>query len=156
MTYSTRFLTVLAIATPALWAAGALSQAVEREPTPAPITLTKLRSDDRLVPTPDFSPLASGLYGRQIVTTAAAGGDYTVQIWSLLVSPKTTTGAASFPGAPVLIVQTGSVELLAGDRRTRLEPGAVTALPEGEPLRFINPDQSRPAHLRAVVLVGNR
>jgi hypothetical protein len=115
-----------------------------------------VRSNDRLTPTPNFSPLASGLYGRQIVTTASAGGDYTVQVWSLLVSPKTTTGAANLPGAPVLIVQTGSVELLVGNRRTRLDSGTVATLPEGEPLRFINTDQSRPAHLRAVVLVGNR
>lgn len=157
MTSAIRLLTVLATLVASIWVASALSQVVERKPTASrPIALSAVRASDRSTPTPNFAPLASGLYGKQIVQTASTRGDYTVQIWALLVSPNTTTGEAKLPGAPVLTVQSGSVELLVGDSKTRLDPGAVATLPEGAPLRLINLDQSRPAHLRAVVLVGNR
>jgi hypothetical protein len=115
-----------------------------------------VRAADRLSPTPQYSLLANGLYARQIVLAASARGDYTVQVWSLLVSPHTNTAEAKLPGAVVLTLYAGNVELVTGDQKTRLEPGATAVVPEGTALRFVNGDDKRPAQLRAVVLSGNR
>jgi hypothetical protein len=137
----------------------AASQSVERKPAPThPIMLTStaVRAADRATATPNFSRMADGLYGKQIVQTASAKDDYTIQVWALLVSPHATTGDAQLPGAAVLIVQTGTVELIQGGNKTRLSPGAVATVAEDSPLRLVNTDETRPAHLRAVVLSGAR
>lgn len=115
-----------------------------------------VRARDRLAQTPQYAALAPGLYARPIVQTASARGDYTVEVWSLLVSPRSTTGEARLPGAAVVTVRAGRVELITGDQKTRLEPGATASVPEGASLRFVNGDAKRPAHLRAVVLSGSR
>jgi hypothetical protein len=114
------------------------------------------RARDRLAPTPQFAPLAPGLYARQIVQATSARGDYTTQVWTLLIAPHTNTGEATLPGAAVLMLTTGSVELITGDKKLRLEPGTTAAVPEGASMRFVNTDDSRPAQLRAVVLQGTR
>jgi quercetin dioxygenase-like cupin family protein len=158
----TRRLTVLAAlaALAALaYVAASLSQPVEREPAPThPIVLTSaaVRAADRSTATPNFSRMADGLYGKQIVQTASAKDDYTIQVWALLVSPHATTGDARLPGAAVLIVEAGTVELIQGGNKTRLNAGAVAAVAEDSPLRLVNTDETRPAHLRAVVLSGTR
>jgi mannose-6-phosphate isomerase-like protein (cupin superfamily) len=148
---------VIAIA--ALCTTAVFAQAVT--PAPAapkegkPIVLgDAVRSADRSTPTPNYQRLAAGLFGRQIVQTMSSGGDYSVQIWSLLVGPRVTTGAANLRGAAVLTVHSGSVDLIVGEKKTHLEAGDTAAVPEGAALRLINADQSRPAQLRAVVLSG--
>jgi hypothetical protein len=115
-----------------------------------------IRSRDRLAPTPQYSALAPELFARKIVETASPHGDYGVEVWSLLVGPHASTGEAKLSGAAVLLLQTGHVELIIGDRKRRLEPGSTATVPEGATLRFVNADDSRPAHLRAVVLSGSR
>jgi len=142
----------------AMLVTAALAQAPERKPDVGkPLTFgDSVRARDRLATTPQYVALATGLYARQIVQTSSDRGDYTVQVWSLIVSPRASTGETTLPGAAVVILYAGSVELVAGDRRTRLEPGATTAVPEGTSLRFVNGDKSRPAQLRAIVLTGNR
>jgi hypothetical protein len=158
MTRVTRRLTVLATLAALAYVAASLSQPVERTPAPThPIVLTSgVRAADRTTATPNFSRMAAGLYGKQIVQSSSAKGDYTIQVWALLVSPHATTGDAQLPGAAVLIVQTGTVELIQGGNKTRLSAGAVAAVAEDSPLRLVNTDQTRPAHLRAVVLSGTR
>jgi hypothetical protein len=115
-----------------------------------------VRARDRLSPTPQYALLVPGLYARQIVQAVSARGDYTVEIWSLLVSPRVNTAETKLPGAAVVTLYSGRVELITGEQRTRLEPGATTAVPEGASLRFVNGDDKRPAQLRAVVLSGTR
>ncbi len=133
------------------------AQTAERKPEAGkPIVFEGVRARDRLAPTPQYAALAPGLYARQIVQTASARGDYTVEIWSLLVSPRGSTGEVRLPGAAVVILYAGRVELITGDKKTRLEPGATASVPEGASLRFVNSDDSRPAQLRAVVLSGSR
>ena len=152
-----RRLNVLATLVALAYAAASLSQPVEQTPAPAhPIELgtSAVRAADRTTATPNFSRMANGLYGKQIVQTASAKGDYTIQVWALLVSPHATTGDAQLPGAAVLIVQTGTVELIQSGNKTRLNAGEVAAVAEDSPWRLINTDQTRPAHLRAVVLSG--
>ena len=140
------------------WVAAALPQAVAPGPGEGkPIILgNSVRSSDRSTPTPNYAALANGLYARQIVQTASSKGDFTIQVWALLVGPRLTTGNARLPGAAVLSLNSGRVELVIGDRRRRLEPGDTASVPEGASLRFVNADEARPAHLRAVVLSGSR
>jgi len=110
---------------------------------------------DRLAPTPAYAQLAAGLYGRQIVQTPSRDGDYTVQVWSLLVSPKTTTGEAKLPGAAVLMLLTGRVEITTGGQRGELVPGATAAVPENGVLRIANAGE-QPVQMRAVIVTGDR
>ena len=77
------------------------------------------------------------------------------RFWSLLVSPRANTADATLPGAAVVTLYAGRVQLITGEKRTRLQPGATAAVPKGASLRFVN-DDKRPAQLRAVVLSGNR
>ncbi len=159
MTIMTRFLLGGAILAAALSMTVASAQTAERkaEGNGKPIIFSDgVRARDGLAATPQYAPLAPGLYGRQIVQAASARGDYTVQVWSLVVSPRGSTGEARLPGAAVLTLRVGRVELISGDQKTRLEPGATASVPEGASLRFVNSDDSRPAHLRAVVLSGTR
>jgi hypothetical protein len=152
-----RRLNVLATLAALAYAAASLSQPVEQTPAPThPIELgtSAVRAADRTTATPNFSRMATGLYGKQMVQTASANGDYTIQVWALLVSPHATTGDAQLPGAAVLIVQAGTVELIQGGNKTRLNAGAVATVAEESPLRLVNTDETRPAHLRAVVLRG--
>ncbi len=115
---------------------------------------TGIRARNRLAPTPQFTALVPGLYARRILQTASVRGDYTVQIWALLVSPHVDTGEARLPGAVVLSVRTGSVELISGETKTTLKAGATAAVPENASVRFVNSDTTRPAQLRAIVLSG--
>jgi hypothetical protein len=117
---------------------------------------SSVRARERLAPTPQYALLKPGLFSRQIVQAAAARGDYTVQIWSLIVAPKTSTEETKLPGAAVLSVRAGQVEIITGDRRVRLAPGATTSVPEGASVRFTNSDKDKPSYLRAVVLSGSR
>jgi hypothetical protein len=123
-----------------------------------PLTFSRggVRADNPRQPTPRYVEFASGLYTQRVLQAASPKGDYTVQVWSLVVSPGVTTAEAKLPGAAVLNVRAGSVVLLINDRTLHLESGATAAVPEGESLRFTNEDSSRPARLRAVVLSGNR
>jgi hypothetical protein len=114
-----------------------------------------VRARDRLSPTPQYAQLVPGLYTRQIVQAASVRGDYTVQVWSLLVGPRANTAEAKLPGAAVVTLHAGRVELITGEQKTLLEPGATATVPEGASVRFVNSDQKRPANLRAVVLFGN-
>jgi hypothetical protein len=158
MTDTTRLLFVGPILICALSSPCALAQAAAQKPPEGkPIVFGDgVRQRDRLTPTPQYAPLATGLYARQIVQAASDRGDYTVQVWSLLVSPRTTTGEAKLPGATVITLRAGRVELISGDQKTRLEPGTTASVPEGASLRFVNGDDARPAHLRAIVLSGSR
>ena len=115
-----------------------------------------VRSADLLAPTPQYAALTTGLYARQIVAAAAPHDDYSVQVWSLLVAPKTTTGKAKLPGAAVLGLRSGSVEILTGGSKTRLKPGGTAAVAEGASLRIVNSQDSQAAQLRAIVLTSKR
>jgi hypothetical protein len=122
-----------------------------------PITFGEgIRTPDRLQPTPQYAALAPGLYARTVVRAASTHGDYTVEVWSLLVAPHASTGEARLPGAAVLSLRAGRVEVTAGELKVRLDAGATASIPEGVALRFLNLDDNRPAHLRAVVLSGKR
>lgn len=158
MTRVNRRQILLATLTAAAYVASPLSQTVDLKPVRAhPIELTSsVRAADRTTPTPNFSRMAASLYGKQIVQTASSKGDYTIQVLALLVSPHAATGDVKLPGASVLMVQSGIVELIQGDNKMRLNPGAVATVAEDLPLRLVNTDESRPAHLRAVVLGGTR
>src|SRR5262245_41047321 len=114
------------------------------------------RAQDPLAPTPPFAALAPGLFARQILESASPSGDYTVQVWSLLVSPKSETGEAKLAGAAVLLLNAGHVEVISAGKRTRLEPGGTTSVAEGASVRFINTNERQPAQLRAVVVSGRR
>ena len=157
MTNTTRLLLGGTILICALSSTPVLAQAAAQKPAEGkPLVFGDgVRARDRLTPTPQYAALARGLYARQIVQAASDRGDYTVQVWSLLVSPRVTTGEAKLPGAAVITLHAGRVELIAGDQKTRLEPGATASVPEGASLRFVNSDESRPAQLRAVVLSGS-
>jgi hypothetical protein len=115
-----------------------------------------IRSPDRMAPTPQFTAVSPGLYTRKILHTASPAGDFTVELWSVLVSPGLTTGETRFPGAAVLSLRTGSVVVLVGEGKTPLKPGATAQVPEGALVRFTNPDEMHPAQLRAVVLAGGK
>jgi hypothetical protein len=134
----------------------ALAQA---EQAPGPGRSITFRADghqvDRLAPTPPYAQLAVGLYGRQILQTPSPDSDYTVQVWSLLVSPKTTTGEARLPGAAVLILLTGRVEIATGVQRVALVPGATAAVAENGVLRIANVGE-QPVQMRAVIVTGTR
>jgi hypothetical protein len=158
MTATSPLVRALLITATCTWVAAASPQAAEPRPGEGrPIILgNSVRASDRSTPTPNYTALANGLYARQVVQTASSKGDYTVQVWALLVGPRVTTGDAKLPGAAVLSVNTGRVDLLVGDRKTRLEPGDTASVPEGASLRLVNADETRPAHLRAVVLSGTR
>jgi len=158
MTNTTRLLLAGAILVSAMSMTAASAQTAERKPEVGkPVVFGDgVRARDPLAPTPQYAALAPGLYGRQIVQAASDRGDYTVQVWSLIVSPRASTGEAKLPGAAVVILYAGRVELITGEQKTRLEPGATAAVPEGASLRFVNSDASRPAQLRAVALSGSR
>jgi hypothetical protein len=115
-----------------------------------------IRARDRRVSTPPYAALIPGVYAREILQTASAHGDYMVRVWAMLVSPHVTTGETKLPGAAVLAVNAGRVELIMGDQKIQLEPGATAAVPEGASLRFVNSDENRPAQLRAVLISGSR
>jgi len=134
----------------------ALAQVLQAPSQGRPITFRDNGQQvDRLAPTPPYAALASGLYGRQIVQAPSQDGGYTVQVWSLLVSPKSTTGEAKLAGAAVLMLIAGRVQVTAGEQRSELVPGATVPVREGAGLRIVNAD-SRPAQLRAVVVTGTR
>jgi hypothetical protein len=156
MTSKPRLLLGGSILISALLSTPVLAQATQQPTEGKPIVFDGIRQQDRLTPTPQYAALAPGLYGRQIVQTASDRGDYTVQILSLLVSPRMSTGEAKLPGAAVITLRAGRVELITGDQRTRLDPGVTASVPEGASLRFVNSDESRPAQLRAVVISGSR
>jgi hypothetical protein len=132
-------------------------QGVQQKPVPRkPISFAGgIRARDRLSPTPQYALLTAGLYARQIVQASSVHDDYKVQIWSLLVSPHANTADVKLPGAAVVTVYVGRVEVVTGDRKTSLDPGATTTIPEGSAVRFVNADDKHPAQLRAVVLVGD-
>jgi len=137
--------------------ASVMGQQVQQQPAGKPITFGDgVRARDRLTATPQYELLVPGLYGRQIVQAASARGDYTVQVWSLLVSPGASTSDAKLPGAVVVILYAGRIELITGKQTTRLQPGATAAVPEGASFRVVNDDGERPAQLRAIVLSGRR
>lgn len=134
----------------------AQAQAVQAGSEGRPITFRDNGQQvDRLSATPPYVALATGLYGRQIVQAPSQDKDYTVQVWSLLVSPKTTTGEVKLPGAAVVMLIAGRVEFATGSQRGELVAGATTAIPEGSSLRIVNADV-RPAQMRAVVVAGAR
>jgi quercetin dioxygenase-like cupin family protein len=158
MTNMTRLLLAGAILVAGMSMTVAPVQTAEKEPAAGkPVIFDDgIRARDRLAPTPQYAALASGLYARQVVQTASERGDYTVEIWSLTVSPHASTGEARLPGAAVVILYAGRVELIIGDQKTRLQPGASASVPEGASVRFVNGDDNRPAQLRAIVLSGSR
>ena len=134
----------------------ATTPAAQVAPRTAPVTFPKgVRSADPRTATPQFAAIASGLYARTIVDTQSAKGDYAIRIMSLSVSPKTTTGEATLPGAAMLSLTSGSIEYIAGDQRGKLQPGDTAAIQESVPVRFVNADPARPAVLRAVVVSGH-
>jgi hypothetical protein len=132
--------------------------AQEAAPVPrAPMTYgTDVRADNPHAPTPQFAPLAPGVYAREILNTKSSKGDYVVQIWSLLVSPKSSTNEVRLPGAAMLSLNAGRIEIITGNSRSTLGPGGTVAVKEGASLRFVNSDASRPAQLRAIILSGSR
>lgn len=158
MTNAIRLLLAAASLISAMSMTAASAQTAERRPEAGKAIVfgDGIRARDRMATTPQYAALAPGLYARPIVQTASARGDYTVEVWSLIVSPHATTGEAKLPGAAVVTLRAGRVELISGDQKTRLEPGWTASVPEGASLRFVNGDASRPAHLRAVVLSGSR
>src|SRR5262249_47099426 len=106
----------------------ALAQVLQAPRQGRPITFPDNGQQvDRLAPTPPYAALASGLYGRQIVQAPSQDGGYTVQVWSLLVSPKSTTGEAKLAGAAVLMLIAGRVQVTAGEQRSELVPGGPAA-----------------------------
>ena len=163
MTITTRVLSGAAILVLAMSITTAFAQKIEgkieqkSDGDGKPVIFGKgVRARDPVAPTPQYAALASGLYARQIVQAASTRGDYAMQVWSLLVSPKATTGETKLPGAAVLSLRSGSVEVITAGGKTRLEPGGTAAVPEGSSLHFVNSDDSRPAQLRAVVVIGSR
>ena len=133
----------------------AIPPAAQIAPKTAAVTFPKgVRSADPRTATPQFAPLATGLYARTIVDTQSAKGDYAIRVMSLLIAPKMTTGKATLLGAAMLSLTSGSIEYIAGDQRGKLQPGDTAAIQEGVPVRFVNADPTRPAILRAVVVSG--
>jgi hypothetical protein len=152
MAITTRFVLIMALAALVGAASIALAQVVATDSPPAPITFPKgVRSANPRAGTPQFAPIASGLYARTIVDTRSAKGDYKIRVMSLSVSPKTTTGDAKLLGAAMLSLTAGKVEFVAGEQRGKLQPGDTAAIPEGASLKFIN-DDTRAAVLRAVIV----
>lgn len=138
-------------------AAAAQTEAVTRAGPDAAIEFdpeTRARNLER--EPPSYTLLAAGLYGRKVVDEPSADGEYSVQVWGLIVSPGTATEGAKLPGAAVVMLRTGRVVMIAGGKEAELAPGDTALAPEGSEVRFVNPDEARPAHLRAVVLPGSR
>ena len=123
----------------------------------APMRFDKaLRAVQPRAATPAFKPLATGLLARQIVEASSIEGDYSADIWSLLVGPATETSEARLPGAAVLSLNAGKVDVLVGSEKRSLAPGTSTQVAEGTSFKLINMDKDRPALLRAIVLSAGR
>jgi len=145
---------ILSVALTSGAASMAVAQEAKTSPAAAPFTFPKgVRSANPRAATPQFAPIAPGLYARTIVDTRSAKGDYRIRILSLSVSPKATTGEVKLPGAAMLSLSAGKIEYVAGDQRGKLQPGDTAAIPEGATLQIINDDE-RPAVLRAVIVSG--
>jgi hypothetical protein len=154
MALTTRYMLISVLALTLGAASIALAQVATTESPAAPVTFPKgVRSINPRAPTPQFAPIADGLYARTIVDTESARRDYKIRIWSLSVSPKKTTGDVTLPGAAMLSLTAGAVEYVVGDQRGKLQPGDTAAIPEGAVLRLIN-DDVRAAVLRAVIVSG--
>jgi hypothetical protein len=126
-------------------------------PPRAPMTYeTDVRAMNPRAPTPQFAPLVPGVYAREVLSATSLNGDYIVKILSLLISPKTSSNETGLPGATVLSLNAGRVEVIAGNSRSTLGPGGTLAVKEGAVLRFVNSDGIRPAQLRAIVISGRR
>ena len=152
MVPTTRYVLVLVVAMTLGIASIAPAQVVAPDLPAAPVTFVKgVRSTTPAKGTPNFAPMASGLYARTIVDTQSAKGDVKIRIWSLSVSPRATTGNVTLPGAALLSLTVGKVEYVAGDQRGTLQPGDTAGIPEGTSLQLINHD-TRPAVLRAVIV----
>jgi hypothetical protein len=151
-------LAAIGIFASAVPAAGQDTNPVEfRDENTAPVRFDKaLRAVAPRVATPAFKPLATGLQARQIVEARSAEGDYNADIWSLLVGPATETSEARLPGAAVLSVNAGKVDVLVGSEKRSLGPGTSTQVAEGASFKLINTDKDRPALLRAIVLSAGR
>jgi|GEM_PF-6446572 len=103
----------------------------------------------------DYSAFVPGLYIRPMVKTASIKGDSTVTVWALFVGPKSNTAEAKLPGAAMLNLVAGSVDLVTPAATTRLLPGSTAEVPEGTSLHFVNIDETHPAHLRAILTAVN-
>jgi hypothetical protein len=105
---------------------------------------------------PGYKLFVEGLYVRNVVAAAPEKAGYAVEVWGLLIGPGVQTSLVTLPGAAVLLVRSGQVLLLAGDRKMELGLGASALVPEGTGARFINRDSARPVVLRAVIVSGRR
>jgi hypothetical protein len=123
----------------------------------APMRFDKaVRALEARVATPAFKPLVPGLLARHIVEASSIEGDYSSDIWSLLVGPATETSEARLPGAAVLSVNAGKVDVIVGSEKRSLAPGTSTQVAEGASFKLVNTDKDRPALLRAIVLSAGR
>jgi hypothetical protein len=123
----------------------------------APMRFDKaVRALQPRVATPAFAPLAPGLLARRIVEASSTDGDYSSDIWSLLVGPATETSEARLPGAAVLSLNAGKVDVVVGSEKRSLAAGMSTQVAEGASFKLVNTDKDRPALLRAIVLSAGR
>jgi hypothetical protein len=123
----------------------------------APMRFDKaVRALEPRVATPAFKPLVPGLLARHIVEASSIEGDYSSDIWSLLVGPATETSEARLPGAALLSLNAGKVDVLVGSEKRSLTPGTSTQVAEGASFKLVNTDKDRPALLRAIVLSAGR
>ena len=166
---SERFFPLIAVMSLCASAVPAAGQATNpvvpefRAENAAPVQFDKttraLETTRALVPrvaTPAFKPLVPGLLARRIVEANSVEGDYTSDIWSLLVGPATETSEARLPGAAVLSLSAGKVDVLVGSERRSLAPGTSTQVAEGASFKLVNKDKDRTALLRAIVLSAGR
>lgn len=105
---------------------------------------------------PEYEELADGLWFRRVLETEAPSGLYSVEVWGLLVGAGRSTERAALPGAAVLLIRSGRAVLVTENGKQELELGSTAFVPEGVAAGFVNPDQERPAILRAVILSGRR
>jgi hypothetical protein len=151
---------VMSIFASAVPAAGQATDPLALEFRPentAPTRFDKaVRAREARVATPAFKPLVPGLLARHIVEASSIDGDYSTDIWSLLVGPATETSEARLPGAAVLSVNAGKVDVLIGSEKRSLAPGTSTEVTEGASFKLVNTDKDRPALLRAIILSAGR
>ena len=102
---------------------------------------------------PAFRQFVPGLLVRERFVTEAGPGRR-VALWDLLIGPGMRGAPATLPGGAVLEVRAGTGDIVIGDKKRSLRPGASLAVPEGVSLRFVNARRDLGFALRATIVIG--
>jgi hypothetical protein len=102
-------------------------------------------------PQQPFREMAPGLLAQTVYATDEAG-KYAVEVRDLIVGPGKAARSASFPGAAILEVRSGSGTVTSAGQRRDVRIGSTLSIAEGDALTIENGSAEDALMIRATIV----